>query len=272
MATHMSQLTDVQNQLDDRGISLDRVGVTNLYHPLVVLEKSGAQQSVTAAIDLLVGLHEQQRGAHLSSLVEALQARYEEGFRMRDLVELLRGVRAYQDQRGIPFEKAHADVRFKFFLSKAAPASGVRSLMAYDCGFNVTLGVGGAKGQMVEVPISTVCPCSLEISDVGAHNQRALLRIQVWHPLEDERALWLEDVIAIAEKCGSSPVYSVLKRVDEKALTEQMFSAPRFVEDTVRHAVVGVRNSMQGVRYSVQCESFESIHAHNAYAEASGVC
>lgn len=208
----------------------------------------------------------------MSSLVEALHVRHEEGFRMRDLVELLQGVRAYQDQRGIPLDKAHAEVRFKFFLSKAAPASGVRSLMAYDCAFDVTLGVGGAKSLMVEVPISTVCPCSLEISDFGAHNQRALLRIQVWQALEDECVLWLEDVIALAEECGSSPVHSVLKRVDEKALTEQMFSAPRFVEDTVRHAVVGVRNSMQGVRYSVQCESFESIHAHNAYAGAGGVC
>lgn len=150
MATQVFQLTDVQNQVDDRGISLDRVGVTNLYHPLVVLEKTGQQQSVTAEIDLLVGLHEQQRGAHLSSLVEALQARYDAGFRMQDLVNLLQGVRAYQDERGIPFEKAHASMRFKFFISKAAPVSGVQSLMAYDCGLNVTLGSEGTKGLMVE--------------------------------------------------------------------------------------------------------------------------
>lgn len=269
VVTH-SALPDVQNQPDGRGIALDRVGVTGLYYPLTIREKAGGRQSITARLDILVGLHEQQRGAHLSGLVEALHRYRERLFSMDDLVGLVREVRAHQDSRGLAFESAEVSIRFKYFVPKAAPASGAPSLMAYDCGFDVSLDHPGCKSVIVKVPVSTVCPCSLEISDIGAHNQRAHVSVQVWQKLEDDRFVWLEDLIAIVETSASGDMHSVLKRSDEKVLTERMFRTPRFVEDVVREVVVGLRQSVRHIRYRVCCESLESIHAHNAYAETSG--
>jgi GTP cyclohydrolase IB len=265
-------LADVQNQLDGRGVALDRVGVTGLYFPLTIREKSGGHQAITARVDLMVGLHEDQRGAHLSSLVEALQVYEERLFSMDDLIALVLDIRARQDARGLAFDRAEVRVRFKYFVSKAAPASGVTSLVAYDCGFDVEVGENGAKSIVVGVPVTSVCPCSLEISDIGAHNQRAEVTVQLWQPLDDGRFIWLEDLIALVERCGSGPVHSVLKRADEKLVTEQMFRAPRFVEDIVRGVVVRLRSEIGQIRYRARCESFESIHAHNAVAEVSGAC
>lgn len=265
-------MADVQNQTDARGISLDRVGVTGLYYPLTIREKGGGKQVITARLDIFVGLHEHQRGAHMSSLVEALHRYRERLFSMDDLVQLLREVRTHQDSRGLAFDSADLRIRFKYFVAKTAPASGASSLMAYDCGFDVHLNDPGAKSVLVEVPVSTVCPCSLEISDVGAHNQRAHVSLQVWQDLGDERFVWLEDLIALVEASGSSEMHSVLKRLDEKEITERMFRTPRFVEDVVREVVIGLRERVDGVQYHVRCESLESIHAHNACAETSGSC
>jgi GTP cyclohydrolase IB len=265
-------IADVQNQADTRGIALDRVGITGLHYPLTIREKSGGQQAITARLDILVGLHGEQRGAHMSSLIEALHRYRERMFSMDDLVQLLREVRAHQDSRGLAFESADLRIRFKYFVAKAAPVSGAISLMAYDCGFDVALNHPGSKSVLVEVPVSTVCPCSLEISDIGAHNQRAHVSVQLWQTLDDKRFLWLEDLIALVETCGSAEMHSVLKRLDEKAVTERMFRTPRFVEDVVREVVVGLHEQIRSVRYEVRCESHESIHAHNAYAETSGIC
>jgi GTP cyclohydrolase I len=124
-------------------------------------------------------------------------------------------------------------IRFKYFVTKAAPATGSASLLAYDCGFDIELDHPGSKSVLVEVPVSTVCPCSLEISDIGAHNQRAHVSLQVWQDLADTRFIWLEDLICIVENSGSADMHSVLKRLDEKVITERMFRTPRFVEDVV---------------------------------------
>jgi GTP cyclohydrolase I len=270
--TSSPRLADVQNQADTRGIALDRVGVTGLHYPLTIREKTGGRQAITARLDILVGLHQEQRGAHLSGIIEALHRYRDRMFSMDDLIVLLRAIRAHQDSRGIAFDSADLSIRFKYFVSKAAPVSAVESLIAYDCGFDVALDNTGCKSVLVEVPVSTVCPCSLEISDVGAHNQRAHVRVQLWQSLTDARFLWLEDIIALVESCGSAEMHTVLKRLDEKAVTERMFRTPRFVEDVVREVVVAVREQIGHVRYQVRCESLESIHAHNAYAEANGTC
>lgn len=267
-----AMLADVQNEIDGRGVALDRVGVTGLYFPLTIREKAGGLQAITAKVDLMVGLHEDQRGAHLSSLIEALHVYQQRVFSMGDLISLVRDIRARQDARGLAFDRAEVRIRFKYFVPKAAPASGVTSLVAYDCGFDVEVGGDGVKSIVVGVPVTSVCPCSLEISDIGAHNQRAEVTAQLTQPLHDERFIWLEDLIGLVEECGSGSVHSVLKRVDEKLITEQMFRAPRFVEDIVRNLVVRVRSEIGAVGYHVRCESFESIHAHNAVAEVSGAC
>lgn len=265
-------LPDVQNEADGRGIALDRVGITGLYYPLTIREKVGGLHPITARIDLFVGLHGNQRGAHLSSLVEALGEFRSRVFSMDDLLTLVRDVRARQDARGLVFENAEARIRFKYFVPKAAPSSGVIAPVAYDCGFDVSLHDMGSKSIVVGVPVITVCPCSLQISDIGAHNQRADVTVQLWQELEDDRFIWFEDVIALIEACASANVHTVLKRSDEKSVTERMFRSPRFVEDIVREVVLRLRSEIGNVRYSIRCESYESIHAHNACAEAYGVC
>jgi GTP cyclohydrolase I len=266
----LSHLADVQNQQDHRRTELDRVGITKLFYPLSILQKSGARQNVTAAVDLSVGLHRDQRGAHLSSLIEILHDHRDRVSTVDDLVSLLRHVRAHQDERGRASGRAEARTEFKYFISRSAPVSGTTALVSYDCGFHVAIDRSGFKSVTARIPISIVCPCSLAISDIGAHNQRAVTTVQIWWSLEDDQHLWLEDIISLAESCGSSDIHSALKRPDEKAVTEQIFRTPRFVEDVVREAVMRIRSQMHSIRYSVICESFESIHGHNAYAETSG--
>ena len=212
-------LADVQNEVDGRGVALDRVGVSGLYFPLTIREQTGGLQAITAKVDLMVGLHEDQRGAHLSSLVEALHVYQKRLFSMDDLIALVRDIRARQDARGLAFDRAEVRIRFKYFVPKAAPASGVTSLVPYDCGFDVEVGGDGAKSMLVGVPVTSVCPCSLEISDIGAHNQRAEVTVQLRQSLTDGRFIWLEDLIALVERCGSASVHSVLKRADEKLVT-----------------------------------------------------
>jgi GTP cyclohydrolase I len=263
------RLADVQNQTDDRGISIDRVGVTELHYPITLPQKAGTQQRVTARVSLFVGLHERQRGAHLSSLVDVLDSYHQRVLDAAGLVDLARAVRSEQDARGIPAELAEARIRFKFFVDKTAPVSRARALMAYDCGLDVVVGPDASRSMLVEVPVSTVCPCSLEISDVGAHNQRARITLRLSQDLEDPRSIWFEDLIACVEGSASAEAFSVLKRSDEKLITERMFSTPRFVEDVLREAVMVVRERFRDLGFTVRCESLESIHAHNACAEVA---
>ena len=268
----MNTLADVQNHVDTRGIILGKVGVTGVYHPLTIRDKATDTQTVTARFDIFVGLHPDQRGAHLSHLVDGLHKYASSLFSMDDLVGLLKEIRSKQDQEGIPFTDANIEIGFKYFVEKSAPASGLKSLVGYDCGFEVELNGSGYKAVSVTVPVSTVCPCSKEISDEGAHNQRANITIMTKQALDDTRIIWLEDLIGLAERSASGEVFTTLRRIDEKTLTEKMFASPAFVEDVVRNVVEGIRNEVGGVRFTVKCESFESIHPHNAYAEFQGEC
>ncbi len=267
-------LADVQAELDTRGIALDRVGITGLDYPIRIRQKDGGEQTVAARLDLTVGLHAQQRGAHLSSLVEALHERREQLRGLDDVVRFTRDIRLRQDRRGLPFDTADVRVRFKYFLSKPAPATGRAAFMAYECGYRVSLGrkhgsATDTKSTIARVPITTLCPCGREVANAGAHNQRAVVTIQLQQELDDRHAVWFEDLIAIAEECGSAPVYSLLKRADEKVVTEAMFNAPRFAEDVVRNAVLYLHREYGGVHYTVRCESLESIHNHSAIAEVT---
>ena len=266
----MAQLADVQNHSDNRGISLGKVGVSNLYHPLIIRDKANGTQSVTAKFDISVGLHPEQRGAHLSHLVDGIHRYRAELFSMDNLVNLIKDIRAKQDQDGIPFDNAYISIKFKYFVEKTAPVSGSKSLVGYDCGFQVVLDSSAHKSVSVTVPVSTVCPCSLEISDLGAHNQRSYVTIKVDQQLDDSNLIWLEDLITIAEDSGSSETFTVLRRLDEKEITERMFASPNFVEDVVRNGVQLLSDQFCGISYSVRCESTESIHPHNAYAETTG--
>ena len=267
-----TKLPDVQNHEDNRGIELDKVGVTGLYYPLRIRDKANGIQNVTAKMDVLVGLHSRQRGAHFSHLVSALNKYKSKTFGMDNLVRLLREVRKKQDGEGMPFDSAYISISFKYFVEKTAPKSKLKSPVGYDCGFEISLNRPGYKCVIVNVPVSTVCPCSKEISTKGAHNQRGIVTIKVKQKLTDSRIIWIEDLISIAEESASGEVYTLLRRVDEKHVTEDMFSHPTFVEDVVRNAVIGLKKRVKDVEYLVSCENSESIHPHNAYAEVSGKC
>jgi GTP cyclohydrolase I len=264
------RLPDVQNNQDNRGVELEKVGITNLSYPLKLRDQNNGLQQVTAKLDILVGLHSQQRGAHLSHLVSALERYKTKTFGMDDLVNLLKDIRKKQDGEGIPFDSAFINMSFIYFIEKVAPESKSKSLVPYDCGFEISLNSTGYKCVVVNVPVSTVCPCSKEISNEGAHNQRATVTVKTKQKLSDKRIIWFEDLIRIAEESASGEVYGVLRRTDEKIITERMFSQPTFVEDVVRNVVVALRSRVKNVEYSAKCESFESIHPHNAYAETSG--
>jgi GTP cyclohydrolase I len=266
------RLPDLQNHEDKRGIELDKVGITNLYYPLKIRDKANGLQHVTAKMDILVGLHSQQRGAHFSHLISALNKYKTRTFGMDNLVRLLRDIRKKQDAEGIPFDSAYIRICFTYFVEKTAPESKLKSLVGYDCGFEISLNKPGYKCVIVNIPVSTVCPCSKEISEEGAHNQRGIVTIKVKQKLNDKRIVWIEDLITIAEQSASSDVYTLLRRVDEKSITEKMFSHPTFVEDVVRNVVVGLREQVRNIEYLVKCENSESIHPHNAYAETSGKC
>lgn len=266
------RLPDVQNHEEKRGIELDKVGITNLYYPLKIRDKANGLQHITAKMDILVGLHSRQRGAHFSHIISALNKYETRTFGMDSFIRLLRDVRKRQDVEGIPFDSAYINISFRYFIEKMAPESKLKSLVGYDCGFKISLNKPGYKCVIVSVPVSTVCPCSKEMSTEGAHNQRGVVTIEVKQKLTDNRIIWIEDLIQIAEESASSDVYTLLRRVDEKSITEKMFSHPAFVEDVVRNVVVGLKEQVRNIEYFVKCENSESIHPHNAYAETSGKC
>lgn len=265
-------LPDVQNNEDQRGIELDKVGITNLYYPLKIRDKANGIQHITARMNIFVGLHRQQRGAHFSHIISALNKYKTKTFSMDSLMQLLKEIRKRQDEEGIPFRTAYIEIFFRYFVEKTAPESGLKSVVGYDSGFEISLNRPGYKCVIVNVPVSTVCPCSLEMGKGSAHNQRGVVTIKTYQKMRDKRIIWIEDLIEIAEKSASSGVFTLLRRTDEKLVTDQMFSNPTFVEDVVRNVIVHLKDQIKDVRYIVKCENMESIHPHNAYAEVSGEC
>ncbi len=249
-------LADVQGFPDDRMISLDRVGITNISYPIVVLDKAKGFQHTVARINMSVNLPHQFKGTHMSRFVEILN-RYRREINIRTFAGILQEMKERLDA-----EAAHLEVDFPYFIEKRAPVTGTPGLMEYGCGLHGTLAGTFDMVLLVRVPITTVCPCSLEISDKGAHNQRGEVRVRI----RFDRFLWIEDVVAELEQSGSCDVYSVLKRPDEKYVTERAFSRPMFVEDVVRNACQRLQ-ALPGVTwFAVEAENFESIHKHSAYA------
>ncbi|MBN2238947.1 MAG: GTP cyclohydrolase I FolE2 [Dehalococcoidales bacterium] len=262
-------LPDVQSYEELRGITLDKVGVSNLHYPLKIKDKIDKTRYVTARLDIFVGLHSQQRGAHFSRLISILNNYKSRTLSLNNWVRLLKDIRKSQDEGSYQFDSANIRASFMYFIEKTAPESKIVSPVGYDCSLEVSLDPA-YKRITVNVPVSTVCPCSQAISQEGAHNQRGIVTVTVQQELNDKRIIWIEDLIAIIEQSASSDVYTLLRREDEKYITEKMFSHPTFVEDVVRNTVIGLKDNIKDIHYSVKCESFESIHPHNAYAEVSG--
>ena len=254
-------MKDVQNSIDKRGIAIQKVGISRLALPFLVRQNDGGMQPVLATIQMTVALPKECKGTHMSRFVEILNAWRQKPISSHEMKDILADAILRLEA-----DEAHLDLAFKYFLEKEAPASKMKGLVDIDCRFIGTLTKDGAFDFLLEVavPYTSLCPCSKEISAYGAHNQRGTMCVKVRYDMD--KILWIEDIVSNMEAQASSPVYSLLKRQDEKVVTEEAYDNPKFVEDILRDVVLVMR-SMEGVRwFEVTCENQESIHNHNAYA------
>ena len=241
----MQELKDTQSEADTRNISIDRVGVKGLRFPIQIQDKLNRIQSTVATVSLAVDLPEEFKGTHMSRFVEALPR------------ELLRRLSA---------RRSHVEMEFPFFRSKNAPVTGIEGLMDYVVRFEMEAEANNKLADFkltVIVPVTTLCPCSKAMSAYGAHNQRGLVTYSVRFA---SRPVWIEDLIDLVESCASCSLFSVLKRPDEKWVTEKAYENPVFVEDLVRNVALKTQSHSAFSWYRVEAENFESIHNHQAYA------
>jgi GTP cyclohydrolase I len=251
-------IPDVQASEDLRHLPINKVGIKDIRHPFKVLDKSGGVRHTIATFNMYVGLPHNFKGTHMSRFVEILNA-HEEEISVESFETMLREmVVRLEAQTG------HLEMSFPYFINKTAPISGVRSLMDYDITFIGEILAGGQYRQTVrvQVPVTSLCPCSKKISERGAHNQRSHVTITA---TTNER-VWIEDLIGIAEAEASCELYGLLKRPDEKYVTEHAYDNPKFVEDLVRDVAGALNNDPRIDAYVVESENFESIHNHSAYA------
>ncbi|MDD2389760.1 MAG: GTP cyclohydrolase FolE2 [Desulfobacterales bacterium] len=251
-------MKDIQNQPDDRNIPINKVGIKHIRYPITVLDKANKFQHTVATINMYVDLPHTYKGTHMSRFVEMLHE-----FRPEISLKKFSTILA-QMKNHLNAASAHIEVSFPYFIEKKAPVSQSPGLMNYTCRI---IGTADSSGKVdliseVVVPVSSVCPCSKEISEAGAHNQRGEVRLST----RFKKFIWMEDMIRLVEECASCEVYSVLKRVDEKYVTEKAYHHPKFVEDMVRDIACILKKDTNITWFSVSAENFESIHNHNAYA------
>jgi GTP cyclohydrolase IB len=262
------ELADMQTTSDTRGIAIDQVGICDLAYPIVVLDKENQRQKVGAKISMAVNLPHHFKGTHMSRFLEVL-AHHQGEMTMRTLPAILHDLKQRLDA-----ESAHIEAEFTYFLQRTAPVSGLKAPMDYRCTF-----IGESNGKRddfvlrVCVPVSTLCPCSKEISDYGAHNQRGYVTISIrTAPCPDGtwEIVWIEELIDAAERSASTPIYPLLKRADERHVTMQAYDNPVFVEDIVRN-VAGILHGDERITwFEVRAVNQESIHNHSAFALLRG--
>ncbi len=251
-------MIDVQSQPDGRKIEIDKVGVKGLRYPIVVLDRRNREQSTVARVNMYVRLPHRFRGTHMSRFLEILNE-----VRGRISIKNMQGI-LHTMQRALDSEEAHLELRFPYFIEKEAPVSRSKSLMEYTSLFAASVREGEGMDFVlgVDVPVHTLCPCSKEISDFGGHNQRSMVRVRV----RFRDFVWIEDLVELVERSGSAAIYPLLKRSDEKYVTEQAYQNPCFVEDVVRNAAGSLEGMPEVTWFSVESENEESIHSHAAYA------
>ena len=253
-------MQDVQSRPDSRGIDIQKVGVKNVHLPLQIATKAGGWQSVLGNASLSVELPMQFKGTHMSRFIEVLLSWSQKPISNVSITSILK-----ETCEALSAAKAHISIRFKYFVPKPAPVSGRESVLDYNCEFSGA--VDGARHTFimgVEAPVTSCCPCSKEISSFGAHNQRTMIRARV--RFSAAGFLWLEDLIELLEAQGSCEIYPLLKREDEKFVTEAAYANPKFVEDILRDVVISLRAEPRVRWFEVECESHESIHNHSAFA------
>ncbi|CAK0743366.1 GTP cyclohydrolase FolE2 [Gammaproteobacteria bacterium] len=250
-------IADVQNSLDTRHIAIDKVGIKDIRHPVRISERSGGEQHTIAHFNMYVNLPHNFKGTHMSRFVEILNHHEREitPDSFQDMViEMVKILEA---------ESGHIEMTFPYFVNKTAPVSGVRSLMDYAVTF-----IGELHDNKpilwikVVVPVTSLCPCSKKISRHGAHNQRSHVTVTI----RAERFVWIEELINLVENQASCSLYALLKRPDEKYVTERAYENPKFVEDMVRDVATQLNADTRISAYTVESENFESIHNHSAYA------
>jgi len=251
------KLKDTQSEPDDRHLAIDRVGVKGLRYPVKVRDKHHAEQNTIATVQLTVDLPHHFKGTHMSRFIEVLSA-HGPVIHVQNIRQILEKL-----TERLESSCAHLDFEFPFFLEKLAPVSGSPGLLDYTARFNATLENGRMDFVVITVvPVTTLCPCSKAISSAGAHNQRG----EVTFAVRCAKPMWIEDMIRVVEDSASSELYSLLKRVDEKAVTERAYANPVFVEDLVRNVAQRCEADSNVLWYRIEAENFESIHNHNAYA------
>ncbi|MFC1852914.1 GTP cyclohydrolase FolE2 [candidate division CSSED10-310 bacterium] len=252
---------DIQNERPTQKIDIDKVGVKNIEYPISVMDKKKEMQPTIARISMYVNLPGMFRGTHMSRFINILN-------KHRGLItqQILKAI-LLDMKRELKAKSSHIEIHFPYFLEKQAPVSNNKGLMSYNCGFFATLNADDNFSQhfKVRVPVLNLCPCSKEISRWGAHNQRSIVTVTIC----SRKLIWMEDIIDLVESCASSPLYPLLKREDEKYITEHAYQKARFVEDVVREVAFHLDEIPRLTWYEVESENLESIHNHNVYAYIS---
>lgn len=258
-------MKDIQSQADHRGIDIQKVGVKGVELPLTIQRKDAEDITIYSAVTAGVSLPAKYKGTHMSRFIEVLNEWSEKHLLGVDIKGCLEAI-----VKKLNAKSGYIKFEFKYFIDKKSPVTGISAPMCYDCSFEGVLDNYGEEDEEykfylgADVPVTTLCPCSKEISEYGAHNQRTLVSVNITYP-EDEH-IWLEDLIDDIEQCASSPLYPLLKREDEKFVTEHAYDNPKFVEDVLRDVVIKLKNNEIIDSFEVECESLESIHNHSAWA------
>jgi GTP cyclohydrolase I len=256
-STKVQGIPDVQSAADSRRIAIDKVGVRGIRCPITLKTRDGGEQTTVAQIDMFVSLPHHQKGTHMSRFLEVLTENAHP-FTPECIATVARAIKDRLDA-----EHAHLTLSFPYFIEKEAPVTGAKGLMDYQVSFEATANHHEDFILKVRAPATSLCPCSKEISEYGAHNQRCEIEAAV----RTTSTMWIEDLVEILEAAASAPVFACLKRPDEKWVTEAAFDNPKFVEDIVRDLAASLDAEERIHWYSISSENFESIHNHNAYAE-----
>jgi len=250
------KLRDVQSEPDTRNIPINKVGVKDISYPVVVKDRAEGEQHTVARVNMYVNLPHNFRGTHMSRFIEILN-KYRKGISTLNIRDILNEMK-----EELSAETSHFEIEFPYFITKEAPVSREKAKMEYTCRI-----MGNSDEDFytmeVRVPVLSLCPCSKEISRYGGHNQRSILSVTI----KAREKIWIETIVEIAESSASSDIYSLLKREDEKFITERAYENPVFVEDIVRNAAEKLMKEKSILWFSVESENFESIHNHSAYAQ-----
>lgn len=255
-------MKDVQSRFDERGIAIQKVGINDVHLPFFIKTKDSSFQSVLAKIKFTVDLPMEYKGTHMSRFLEILSEWSKKPIGSQEMNQILDEALVKLDA-----QSAYLKINFKYFIDKIAPISKRQSVLDLDCSFiaNKSQGEHIEFTMAVNVPFTSLCPCSKEISKYGAHNQRGLMRVKVKFR-NDQQSISIEDLAAVMEQQASCPIYPLLKREDEKYVTETAYENPKFVEDILRDLVIALRQIKGVAWFSIECENYESIHNHSAYA------